>query len=101
MTENRRRYPRLAGPFDGSWNGAAGIRECRITDVNRGGCFIDAMGQPEMGAAVVITVVVADREYTLPGVVVYIDRIQGFGVAFDESDSKAALAAALDTLPTE
>jgi Tfp pilus assembly protein PilZ len=98
MTENRRRYPRLAGPFDGSWNGAAGIRECRVTDVNQGGCFIDAMGQPDVGSDVVVTVVLAGREFTLPGVVAHVDRIQGFGVAFGESDSRTALAAALETL---
>jgi hypothetical protein len=98
MTENRRRYPRLAGPFDGTWNGAAGIRECRITDVNQGGCFIDAMGQPEVGAAVTLTVVVAGREFTLPGTVVHVDRVQGFGVAFGESDARVELAAVLETL---
>lgn len=100
MSENRRRYPRLTGPFDGSWNGAAGFRECRITDINQGGCFVDAMGQPEVGSAVVITLVIAGRQFTLPGVVVHIDRIQGFGVAFDDSDSRAVLASVLDTLPT-
>jgi hypothetical protein len=84
--------------LDGSWNGAAGIRECRITDISQRGCFIDAMGQPEVGAAVTITVIVAGREFTLPGVVAHIDRIQGFGVAFGESDSRTALAAVLETL---
>lgn len=98
MTENRRRYPRLAGPFDGNWNGAAGIRECRITDLNHEGCFIDAMGQPEAGAAVTITAVVAGREFSLPGTVVYVDRVQGFAVLFTESDSRTALAAVLETL---
>jgi len=98
MTDDRRRYPRLTGPFDGSWNGAAGIRECRITDITHSGCFIDAMGQPEVGAAVVITVVVAGREFGLPGTVVHLDRVQGFGVAFGESEARTALAAVLETV---
>jgi hypothetical protein len=86
------------GPFDGNWSGAAGIRECRITDVNQGGCFIDAMGQPEVGAAVDVTVVIAGREFVLPATVIHVDRVQGFGVAFGESDARAALTAVLATL---
>jgi len=37
MTEDRRRYRPFTGPFDGSWDGSAGARDCRITDLSAGG----------------------------------------------------------------
>jgi Tfp pilus assembly protein PilZ len=99
MTENRRRYPRFAGPFDGSWDGLAGARDCRVTDLNAGGCFIDSFGRPETGGEVTITVVVAGQRFTLPGKVVHVDSVQGFGVQFAESDASWQLAAVLDEMP--
>jgi Tfp pilus assembly protein PilZ len=100
MTEERRRHRRLAGPYDGNWNGSAGTRDCRILDLNAGGCFIDAFARPEAGASVTITVVVAGQRFALPGTVVYVDPVQGFGVRFDETDATRQLAGVIDTLPS-
>jgi hypothetical protein len=44
MPENRRRYRRFTGPYDGSWDRSAGARDCRVTDLSPGGCFIDSFG---------------------------------------------------------
>jgi Tfp pilus assembly protein PilZ len=98
MTENRRRHRRLAGPFDGNWDGSAGVRDCRITDLGAGGCFIDSFGRPEEGGEVAITVVLTGRSFTLPGKVVHVDPVQGFGVQFTESDATRQLAALLDAM---
>lgn len=98
MTENRRRHPRFAGPFDGSWDGLAGASDCRITDLSAGGCFVDSFVRQEMGGEVTVSVVVAGRSFTLPGKVVYLDRVQGFGVQFTESDATRQLAAVLDEM---
>ena len=100
MMEDRRRYRRVTGPFDGSWDGSAGARDCRITDLSAGGCFIDAFGVQQAGTEVTITVAVAGQQFTLTGRVVYVDRLQGFGVQFDETDATKQLAAALDALPS-
>jgi Tfp pilus assembly protein PilZ len=78
----------------------AGTRDCRITDLNAGGCFIDSFGRPETGGEVTITVVVAGRSFTLSGTVVHVDPVQGFGVQFAESDTTRQLAAALEELPS-
>ena len=67
-------------------------------DLSAGGCFIDSFGRQEMGGEVTITVVVAGQSFTLPGRVVYVDRVQGFGVRFTESDATRQLAAVLDAL---
>ena len=98
MTENRRRHRRITGPYDGNWDGSAGARDCRITDLSADGCFIDSFSRPEMGGEVTITVGLAGRSFTIPGKVVHVDTVQGFGVQFTESDATRQLATALDAL---
>ncbi len=98
MGEEHRRYRRVIGPYDGSWDGAAGGRNCRIADLSAGGCFVDAFARHEVGNAVTIVVSLAGRQFTLPGTVVHVDRVQGFGVQFAESDATRQLAALLDAL---
>jgi hypothetical protein len=100
MMEDRRCHRRVTGPFDGTWDGSAGARDCRITDLSAGGCFIDAFGVQQAGTDVTITVAVAGRQFTLAGRVVYVDRVQGFGVQFTDSDMTRQLASVLDALPS-
>lgn len=95
MNEERRRFRRVAGPFEGSWDGLTGTRECRITELGAGGCFIDAFSPQEPGTEVVVTVLVAGERFTLPGRILYIDRAQGFGVQFAEGEARQQLEAAL------
>jgi hypothetical protein len=92
---NRRYHERLQGPFDGRWDGASGMRACRITDLSAGGCFIDAMASPEVGTATEVSVSIGDRTYTVPATVAYVDRIQGFAVRFHASEQTAELALAV------
>lgn len=93
MSDERRRYPRLPGPYDGGWDGASGLRECRITDLNPGGCFVDAYASNPVGTRLVTEVRVNGQTYRLASEVVYVDRVQGFAVRFLETD--AALERAL------
>ena len=98
MGEERRRYRRVVGPFEGTWDGLTGTRECRITELGAGGCFIDTFSPQEPGTEVVITAVVAGERFTLPGRIVYVDRVQGFGVRFADGEARRQLEAALQTL---
>ena len=95
MSQERRQFARQPGPFDGSWNGASEQRECRITDLSPGGCFVVAPGRPEPGSTIAVTVQLGGARFTLPGEVVYLDRVQGFGVRFRASDQTRALAYAM------
>ena len=52
MSSERRIFKRLAGPFEGGWDGASGMRECRVTDLSQGGCFIDAYASNPVGARI-------------------------------------------------
>ncbi|MGE0359988.1 MAG: PilZ domain-containing protein [Vicinamibacterales bacterium] len=100
MANERRGNARLVGPFEGSWDGASGMRDCRITDLSVGGCFIDAYASQPVGAKIGVEVKVRDQRFRLPAQVVYVDRVQGFAVKFLEPDAPAgkALADAIATL---
>ena len=81
-TPQRRRFMRLPGPFDGRWDGASGARVCRITDLNSGGCFIDAYASSPVGTRLTTEVTVSGEGFQLESEVVYVDLVQGFAVRF-------------------
>lgn len=83
MGAEQRRYPRLERPIDGRWEGASGLRHVRLTSLSLGGCFVDTIGRPSLGEPTRVDITFAGREpLALTGVVVYLDRISGFGVRF-------------------
>ncbi|MGE0812620.1 MAG: PilZ domain-containing protein [Vicinamibacterales bacterium] len=86
MKSERRAHKRLLGPFEGGWDGASGMRDCRITDLSRAGCFIDAYASNPVGASILTEVRLGGRVYRLRSEVVYVDRVQGFAVRFRDND---------------
>jgi len=102
MANERRNAARLVGPFEGSWDGAASKRDCRITDLSLGGCFIDAYASEPVGARVQLSITLQGRTYRVPAEVVYADRVQGFAVKFldDQSPDSLALADAIAAMAT-
>ncbi len=86
MSNERRTFTRLVGPFEGGWDGASGMRDCRVTDLSRGGCFIDAYASNPVGARIPTRVRLDGRDYQLRSEVVYVDRVQGFAVRFRDND---------------
>ena len=93
---DRRQHERIKGPFDGSWDGSSGMRTCRITDLSASGCFIDAMGAPEVGRLVTIAIEFDGRRFVVPSTVAYVDRVQGFAVRFNDSEQTIQLASAVN-----
>jgi hypothetical protein len=100
MSNERRNYKRLMGPFEGGWDGASGMRDCRVTDLSRGGCFIDAYASNPVGARITTRVRLDGRDYQLRSEVVYVDRVQGFAVRFrdNEVETMKDFVAALEAL---
>ena len=87
MKNERRSFNRLAGPYDGSWDGASGMRDCRVTDLSPGGCFIDAYASNPVGARITTEIKLSGQSFRLHSEVVYVDRVQGFAVRFlDDND---------------
>jgi hypothetical protein len=87
MTNERRGAARLVGPFEGTWDGASGRRECRITDLSVGGCFLDTLAHQPVGAHIRVELTLRGQAFQLPGEVVYVDRVQGFAVKFLDQDA--------------
>lgn len=86
MSSERRTHKRLMGPFEGGWDGAAGTRNCRITDLSQAGCFIDAYASNPVGARITAAIKVGGQTFQLRSEVVYVDRVQGFAVRFRDND---------------
>lgn len=103
MTNERRSIKRYHGPFDGGWNGESGTRECRITDLSLGGCFVDSLSNNVAGSKVLVLLKLSERVLRMRAEVVYVDRVQGFAVAFQDNDPEvmSALADALATLDAQ
>mgnify|MGYP001262291456 CR=1 FL=1 len=95
----RRKSRRVPGPFDGGWNGEAGARECRITDISEGGCFIDSMTTNTVGSKVTVEFKLAGSSFRLTSEVVYLDKAQGFAVRFTDNPPElmSALSRAIET----
>jgi hypothetical protein len=78
----RRRFPRVRGPFDGSWAGAAGRGTARIWDLSVGGCYIDALNDQRNGEILSVTIALPEGQVDADGEIVYSNPNQGFAVKF-------------------
>ncbi|HSG01263.1 MAG TPA: PilZ domain-containing protein [Vicinamibacterales bacterium] len=81
---DRRKHPRLIGPFYGHWTLAAGPdTPCRVGDISLGGCFIHSQTTPRAGQQVTVTVDQGDgMPVSLSGQVVYEEWSDGFALKF-------------------
>jgi hypothetical protein len=91
MPQERRRARRIAGPFDGTYSGAAGLRDVRIVDVSEDGCFLDAAIPTHPGERFSVQLCVDGERVTLPAEVVYVDRVQGVAVRFVDPSGEAQI----------
>ena len=99
----RRRFPRVRGPFDGSWAGAAGRGAARIWDLSIGGCYIDALNEQRTGQILSVTIALPEGQVDADGEIVYSNPNQGFAVKFVMMPDAArqALHQAVDRLLAE
>jgi hypothetical protein len=94
----RRKNPRVSGPFDGTWRGASAHGRCRITDLGLGGCFVQSLGTPVTGEETFVTIDCGDRQLELRAVVAYVEPGMGFALKFAalaDADRKVLEALAL------
>jgi hypothetical protein len=78
----RRRYPRVRGPFEGEWAGASGNRTARIWDLSVGGCYIDSLNDQRAGEAIDVDIEMPEGHVHAGGEIVYSTPNQGFAVQF-------------------
>ncbi|MBM3772628.1 MAG: PilZ domain-containing protein [Acidimicrobiia bacterium] len=103
MTNERRSTKRFHGPFDGGWNGESGTRECRIVDLTVGGCFVDSLSNNVAGSKLEVFLKLAQLTLRLRAEVIYVDKVQGFAVRFQDNEPEviAELADALAILDAQ
>jgi hypothetical protein len=83
--EERRHYPRVAGPFEGHWHGGAEAREVRISEVSPAGCFVETMVQPVPGEETSVSIAFGPgQSMEITGHVASAEPGFGFAMKFDE-----------------
>jgi hypothetical protein len=81
--EEKRRADRIAVALEATWNGEAGLREARVSDISPTGCYVDTIGQAALGDVVDIKVRLPNGDWvTLSGIVVHLHVHLGFGISF-------------------
>ena len=84
MQQNRRQNERVNLSVEIILESLSGRRECRITDLSRGGCYVDSIASMNEGETVVFKLQTpTGRWLRLSGKAAYIFPGSGFGIRFD------------------
>lgn len=83
MSEEKRKHGRLPLVIETSWEGSGITSPARTTDISATGCFIDTLGQAQVGDTVNLKLTLRDGEnIRVEGEVMYQLPRVGFGVRF-------------------
>ena len=94
--EERRRFPRRAGPFEGTFEGPSGPLPCRFSDISWAGCFVQMPESLTPGDMTVLTLVVSGGVCVMRARVV--SAVPGFGFSVEFSDLDQAALQSLHPL---
>ena len=82
MTD-RRSEKRWDVCLDAVWDGKSGNHLARVTDLSEGGCYVDTLGEAQVGEVVVFKLQLPDGEWLeLTGEVAHQTPPLGFGLRF-------------------
>jgi hypothetical protein len=104
---NRRSDDRLEVCLDAAWDGKSGNYDARVTDLSEGGCYLDTLGEANVGEILAFRVQAPTGEWlALTGEVVHETPPLGFGIRFvslsdEQLENLRSLIAGLQRLPTE
>ena len=89
MTDEKRKHGRQPLVMEASWEESGSKSRARTVDISATGCFIDTLGQVEVGETLNLKLTLPDGEFILvQGVVMNRMPSLGFGVRFTRiSDS--------------
>lgn len=80
---DRRSEKRLDVCLDAVWDGKSGNHLARVTDLSDGGCYVDTLGEAQVGEVVVFKLQLPDGEWLeLTGEVAHQTPPLGFGLRF-------------------
>lgn len=79
----RRSARRMNVSLEAVWDGTAGRYEARVSDISLSGCYMDTIGEPEMGAVIRFRLQLPCGDWlSLQGQVVHYQRTVGMGLRF-------------------
>jgi hypothetical protein len=97
MTDEKRKHGRQPLVMEASWEGSGIKSRARTVDISATGCFIDTLGEVEVGEKLNLKLTFHDGEYiSVQAVVMYRMPSLGFGVRFTKISDSDRLR--LDTL---
>lgn len=80
---DRRSEKRLEVCLDAIWDGNSGKHPARVTDLSEGGCYVDSLGESQVGEVLNIKLQLQNGErLELSGEVAHQMPPMGFGVRF-------------------
>ena len=80
---DRRNEKRWDVCLDAVWDGKSGNYTARVTDLSDGGCYVDTMGEAQIGEVIVFKLQLPDGEWLeLSGEVAHQTPPLGFGLRF-------------------
>jgi len=83
MNEERREEERVIRSLEVKWEGPSGAYTSRVSDISMGGCFIDTLGQVEVGEIISLSIKMPDGSWlSLRGEVAFYHPNIGFSVRF-------------------
>ena len=82
---DRRTEKRWDVCLDALWDGKSGNHVARVTDLSEGGCYVDTLGEAQIGEVLVFKLQLPDSQWLeLTGEVAHQSPPLGFGVRFVE-----------------
>ena len=98
---DRRTEKRWDVCLDAVWDGKSGNYQARVTDLSEGGCYVDSLGEAQVGEVIVFKLQLPEGEWLeLTGEVAHQTPPLGFGLRFIDltDDQHERLRALLDQL---
>jgi hypothetical protein len=85
----RRNEKRLEVCLDAVWDGNSGNHPARVTDLSEGGCYVDSLGESQVGEVLNIKLQLQNGDrLELSGEVAHLMPPMGFGVRFVDLTSE-------------
>ena len=80
---DRRTEKRWDVCLDAVWDGKSGNHHARVTDLSEGGCYVDSLGEAQVGEVLAFTLQLPEGEWLeLTGEVAHQSPPLGFGLRF-------------------
>jgi len=85
---DRRNEKRLEVCLDAAWDGKSGNYSARITDLSEGGCYVDTLGEAQVGEVLSLKLQLQNGDWLeLTGEVAHQMPPLGFGIRFVNLDA--------------